>query len=114
MTHLVFFLLFSPPPDVAALKADVRKLAVVKCADVKQCRAVPMGARPCGGPSEFVVTCGANPALDEKAKAATAAEQRLNEKEGRMGTCIALAPPTLKLEAGSCTAAAGPRTDVPM
>lgn len=117
MTHLVFFLLFSPPPDVAAMKAEVRALAKARCADVKQCRAVPLGARPCGGPTEFVVTCASDAAfasLEAKAKAASAAEQKLNEKEGRMGTCIALAPPTLKLEGGACTAAAAPRTDVPM
>lgn len=116
MTHVIFFLLLSPP-DVAALKAEARALAEPRCGDAAQCKAVPLGSKPCGGPTEFIVTCGTAKnaaALEAKAKQASAAEQRLNEKEQRMGTCTALAPPTLKLEGGRCTAAPVKPTDVPM
>lgn len=117
MIHLAFLLLFGAPADIPALKAEVRALAKPKCATATQCRAVPLGSAPCGGPTEFVVTCAAAPdfkALEAKAKAASDAERIQNEKNQRMSVCTALSPPALKLEAGACAAAASRPTDVPM
>ena len=117
MIHLAFFLLFGAPADIPAMKAEVRALAKPKCATAAQCRAVPLGSAPCGGPTEFVVTCASAPdfkALEAKAKAASDAQRVQNEKNQRMSVCTALSPPALTLEGGACTAVPAKPTDVPM
>ncbi len=118
MTHLFFLALSLATPDLAALKKDVRAVAKpAGCTQAAQCKAMPMGAKPCGGPTEFVIYCSVGTdekVLTEKVQAATDAEKAKNAATGAMGTCLALAQPKVTLVSGVCTAVEQKAADVPM
>jgi hypothetical protein len=117
MSPLPLFVLLSLAAD-GDLKAAAR--AVVKttgCTQVSQCQVMPVGSRPCGGPSEFLVYCAKSTdekKLKAKVKAATDAEKALNATDGLMGTCQVLSSPTVKLVKGACVAEEPKSADVPM
>lgn len=95
--------------SIRELKAGVLRLAgqSIRCEEVSDCVAIPMGRRACGGPSGFVVTAKSNPSLDElqkKAERVTMAEEAYLKKTGEMSICSVLLPPTLSCENESCTA----------
>ncbi len=118
MTHLFFLALSLASPDLAALKKDVRAVAKpAGCTQAAQCKVLPMGARPCGGPTEFVIYCATatdEKLLTEKANAVTEAEKAMNAASGAMGTCVALAAPKVTWVSGVCAAAQQKPADVPM
>jgi hypothetical protein len=97
---------------VDALETELRALAKVEgCTAASQCRSVPVGATPCGGPRAYLPYCPR--ATDERALLAKArelerAEQEANRANQRVGTCEFLAPPTLELVGGACRAASAP------
>lgn len=118
MIHLFFLALSVAQPDLAALKAEARALSKSSgCTQLSQCKALPLGSRPCGGPSEFLVYCAPSTdekALEAKAKQVSEAEKAQNATSGTMGICTALTPPKLKLEKGQCSAVPAKSFDVPM
>ena len=117
MIHVFFFLVFAQP-DLAALKRETRGLSKPSgCARVADCKVLPMGSKPCGGPTEFLVYCATSTdekALEAKAKRVTDTEKAVNAAQQSMSICTALTPPKVKLQNGVCTAASTSATDVPM
>jgi hypothetical protein len=103
---------------VTALKTAARALVKCEgCQQTAQCKVLPMGSRPCGGPSEFLVYCARSTAekkLKQAARAATDAEKALNAKSETMSTCSVLSPPVVQLSGGACKAAAPKTSDLPM
>ncbi len=118
MIHLVFLSLALGQPDPVALKKEARALAIATgCTQLAQCKALALGSKSCGGPSEFLVFCAGSTdekSLVAKAKEATEAEKAKNVAGSTMGICTALTPPKLKLENGQCGAVEPKSTDLPM
>lgn len=100
----------SPPAPVAAAGSDtlgqIRSLiGSAECSSDNQCQVLPVGARPCGGPSSYLAWSSAKTdtarlqALAERHKAEQQAD---NMATGRISTCIAIAPPAVACRAGTC------------
>ena len=94
---------------LADLKAEVvRMIGDAACADVSQCRAIAFGAKPCGGPWQYLVYSIAitdSMALEAAVARYNGEETRLNASEGRMSDCSLALPPTLARVNGRCVAA---------
>ena len=125
ITAAVLLLLSASHPDagvpadkLGALKASARALIkTTGCTKASQCKQQPMGNRPCGGPSEFLVYCAATTdekKLKQKAQLVTDAEKSFNSKSQLMGTCDVLAAPKLKLESSECLPDRAKSADLPM
>jgi hypothetical protein len=98
--------------DQAALDRLTREVKALARADgctaANQCRTLPIGARPCGGPEEFVVYCPRTTdvaALERKAAELERAQKAFNEKSGLMSTCEMRMPPRVVHVGGACRAA---------
>lgn len=93
---------------VARLEREARALASADgCSSADQCRAAPVGDRPCGGPRTYVVYCARTTdsvALYRKLGELVEAERELNRKTGAMSTCEFRMPPGTMLVGGSCGA----------
>lgn len=80
-------------------------IGAAECSSDNQCRVLPVGARPCGGPASYLAWSSAKTdgaqlqALAERHKAEQQAD---NMATGRISTCIALAPPAVACRAGTC------------
>lgn len=80
-------------------------IGAAECSSDNQCQVLPVGARPCGGPSGYLAWSSAKTdgaklqALAERHKTE---QQASNEASGRISTCIALAPPAVACRAGTC------------
>jgi hypothetical protein len=91
------------------LRAEVMRLiGDASCNDVSQCRTIAFGAKPCGGPWQYLVYSMA--ITDSTALAAAVArynarEAEINTAEGRMSDCAFVAPPNLARVNGRCVAA---------
>jgi hypothetical protein len=97
----------SDDQKLANLATEIETFAKNKtCAGGDDCKVIEMGARPCGGPSKFIIYALSKTdekQLAEKITAYTNLEKELNVKYNRMGTCIALTPPTVDCLNGICT-----------
>ncbi|MGX4641817.1 hypothetical protein [Massilia sp. SYSU DXS3249] len=99
-----------PAAPVAATRPDtlgqIRSLiGTAACSSDNQCRIVPIGARPCGGPSSYLAWSSASTdaaQLQALADRYKAEQQASNEASGRISTCIAIAPPAVACRAGTC------------
>ena len=93
---------------IEELEADARALAKVdRCSVAADCRAVPIGARGCGGPRDFIVYCARatdSLALHARIAAADSAEMAYNTKYKVVSTCELRLPPRVVLSEGSCAA----------
>lgn len=91
---------------VSRLEAEARALARTDgCASSDQCRSAPVGARPCGGPRDYIVYCARttdSAALYRKLDELRQAEMEFNRKTGAASTCEFRTPPGVGLEAGQC------------
>ncbi len=91
---------------LAELGIEVRALiADSGCWSIAQCRALPLGAKPCGGPWSYAVY--STEATDSSALAAAvgrynAHENELNRREGRVSDCQFVSPPLLECVDGHC------------
>lgn len=104
-----------PAPDapgsqerVARLEAEARALVKAEgCAASGQCRAAPVGSRPCGGPRTYVAYCSATTdsvALYRKLDELKVAEDAHNQAAGMASTCEFRTPPDVTSQGGSCRA----------
>jgi hypothetical protein len=78
------------------------------CASADQCAVLPIGARACGGPEDYVVYCPRTTdvaALERKASELDSAEKAFNAKYHIVSTCILKEPPRVTRAGGSCRAA---------
>lgn len=77
------------------------------CATSSQCAALPMGAKPCGGPWTYLPYCPITTdraALVAKLDQVARFEEEFNRTYGRGSTCDFVSAPELRLEGGRCTA----------
>ena len=106
-------LLLHADPDPRSRAREVVKIN--GCTRPSQCHAMPMGSRPCGGPSEFLVYCALSTdvkKLKSRVKTATDAEKALNATTQLMSICSVLPEPKVELVRGVCIAVAN--ADLPM
>lgn len=92
---------------LAALNSEIRALVGdATCGDIADCRFIAYGAKPCGGPWEYLIYCVSavdSAKLDSLVALHFALEQKLNEKEGRISDCMAVGPPAVGLVGGKCS-----------
>jgi hypothetical protein len=95
---------------VQRLEREARALARADgCTSGSECRAAPVGDRPCGGPRTYIVYCARTTdsvALYGKLDELAAGERAYNRQQGLAGTCEFRMPPRLVAGLGSCRAAA--------
>jgi hypothetical protein len=95
---------------IQRLEREVRALALPGgCQSSGECRAAPVGDRPCGGPRTYVVYCARTTdsvALYRKLDELARAERAHNQEQGLASTCEFRTPPAVTAESGSCRAAA--------
>jgi hypothetical protein len=92
---------------IEATGVEIRtRIGAAACRDDGDCRALPLGALACGGPSRFVAYSVRD--TDEGALARLSAEhqalsaRRLAAGAPQAGICVALAPPVPRCEASAC------------
>ncbi|AHG92014.1 hypothetical protein J421_4477 [Gemmatirosa kalamazoonensis] len=91
------------------LMREAKALAhVTGCTAADQCTVLPLGAKACGGPADYVVYCPRSTdvaALKAKAAELERAQKAFNAKYEIMSTCELRQPPRPSLVGGSCRAA---------
>lgn len=96
-------------PGLPELRAEVMRLiGDGACADVGQCRAIAFGAKPCGGPWQYLAYSTAitdSTALNAAVARYNAKEAAINKAEGRVSDCALVSPPKLGRENGRCVIA---------
>ncbi len=96
-------------PGLPELRAEVMRLiGDAACADVGQCRAIGFGAKPCGGPWQYLAYSTANTdstALNAAVARYNAKEAAINRAEGRVSDCALVPPPKLVRGNGRCVIA---------
>ena len=104
---------YGAPPGYEAESAALRRLkeqarALARadgCPDSETCRAAPLGERPCGGPSGFIIYCRLTtdePALRRKIAEVTQAEKAFNAKWQELSDCRLVSPPPLASTRETC------------
>jgi len=79
-----------------------------RAGDASACRALAVGAKACGGPTQYVVfsTTATDAAEAERlAGAVTALDRAANDQFGLVSTCEMLMEPAVALDGGRCVAA---------
>jgi hypothetical protein len=99
----------SSEDDTTRLKelsqAVAQQVGSPTCTDRSQCRVMPLGAKPCGGPSSYVVystTTADSVRLAVAVQEYTAYQAALNEKLGLVSDCRFLPPPAVDCRTGVC------------
>lgn len=104
-----------PADATAALRDEILRLVgTAPCRDDSQCRALPIGNKPCGGPEGYVAWSTA--ATDGRALEAAAARYKLtreqrNRELGLMSDCAVVPEPAVRcmpVPAGRCETVRGP------
>lgn len=78
-----------------------------RATSVEQCRVVPVGAKPCGGPWYYVAHSTSDGEPEEVAALAaeyTRVQEEMNQRFGLASTCEYVEPPQPALEGGRCVA----------
>lgn len=95
--------------DEAAVKsmhAEIVKLiGEPRCVNLVHCRVLALGARPCGGPSEYLAyssTTGKGETLEAKAYEYSFLEEEVNRKKSVVGACEVLSQPRAACIDGRC------------
>ena len=92
-------------------EAALRRLGRPSCSARSNCRVIPVGSKPCGGPWSYAVYSTAttdSAALAVAVQRYNAAEAELNRKLGRVSDCSFVAPPKLDCVDGMCAPASSP------
>src|SRR5215813_13578489 len=100
----------SASSDEQALKAVrseiVRLIGEPRCANLVHCRVLALGARPCGGPSEYLAfsSLTANrETIEAKAYEYSFLEEEVNRSKAAVGSCDVLPSPRAACVNGHCT-----------
>lgn len=93
--------------DITSRYEEIRAVAAadLRCSNASDCEAVPLGHRPCGGPSDYVVASLLNPSYDQVlalAEQLTALEFQYNSSNQIAGTCDLRMPPQVACVAAKC------------
>ena len=92
----------SQPDTLAQIKDLIGK---AECSSDSQCQALPIGARPCGGPASYLAWSTAKTSssdIQALADRFRAEQQERNARSGMVSDCRAIAPPAAVCRAGSC------------
>ena len=101
----------SPPaPDARAAPAErleriERAIGTAPCTSAQQCRTLPVGHRPCGGPERFLAYSSSHSdesALRSLGVELAAQQQKADTAAGRMSTCSVVVDPGATCNAGHC------------
>jgi hypothetical protein len=100
-----------PQPAVAGQGGDTLArihalVGVPSCSSDAQCKALALGARPCGGPEGFLAYSSARtPEPELRALADTYRDERhaANSRSGMMSNCLARPEPGAVCQTGVCT-----------
>jgi hypothetical protein len=106
----------APGPEVVA--ADTASLTTLlgavhayvgepSCTSTTECRAMALGAKPCGGPWTYLVYSYVTTDSAELARAVeryNELERQINTLEGRVSDCALVSAPELSCEEGRCVA----------
>ncbi|MGE0353848.1 MAG: hypothetical protein AB7Q69_11450 [Gemmatimonadales bacterium] len=97
--------------ELARLRAEVTAaIGDPVCTDVSQCRAIAFGAKPCGGPREYLVYSMANAdslRLDSLVSRYNAVDREMNQSGGMVSDCSVVMPPVLERVDGRCVVGDG-------
>ena len=100
----------SASSDEEALNAVHREIVSLigepRCANLVHCRVLGLGARPCGGPSEYLAfsSLTANrEVLEAKAYEYDFLQEEVNRSKGAVGSCEVLPAPRATCVNGRCT-----------
>jgi hypothetical protein len=96
-------------PDQAELarlhKEILSLIGDAPCANLVHCRALPLGARPCGGPAEYLAyssIAGHRQELETKAYEYTFLFEDLQRRQEKSATCTVLTAPQLRCVDNHC------------
>ena len=92
----------------AALDRLTDAVGEARAGDVAICRALAVGAKACGGPTQYVVFSSAATDAAEAERLAgevTALDRAANAQFGLVSTCDMLMEPNVALDGGRCVAA---------
>ncbi|MBI2379181.1 MAG: hypothetical protein HYV16_00265 [Gammaproteobacteria bacterium] len=97
-----------PNAYVQALDAAI---GAAECQEDRECKAVAVGHKPCGGPSGFKVysTRGGNAQVIEALAEQERAAAKAAEKPGMVSDCMLIEPPYVSCRAGHCAAGGSER-----
>ncbi|MBI5720233.1 MAG: hypothetical protein HZC37_21375 [Burkholderiales bacterium] len=101
----------APADTTVELRGEILRLVgSAACRDDSQCRALPLGAKPCGGPEGYVAWSTA--ATDERQLEALAARykdarQARNQRLGLMSDCAVVPQPPVRCVPAAGAAAGG-------
>jgi hypothetical protein len=101
-------------PDLKLLKEKHDRLASdiprlndnLKCKKDTDCDSLEYGAKPCGGPREYLIFSKKSPkasALKRKVAEFSALEKQINTIEQSMGDCMVTMPPLVHCKKKKCT-----------
>ncbi len=86
--------------------ARIRELiGQASCTEAAQCRVLPIGARPCGGPESYLAWSSAHSSASQLQQLAERYKQQreaYNAANQRISDCRAIAPPLATCRAGQC------------
>lgn len=92
---------------IVKLENDAKAIAKTAGCTSSECRAAPVGSRPCGGPRYYIPYCAKttdSAALYRKLDEVAKAERAYNTKYQLGSTCEFRMPPSVEAIAGSCVA----------
>lgn len=87
------------------IKSRIERVVGLRADEASQCRAMPIGAKPCGGPWAYFVYSASSTdedMLKELVAAYDARQAILNRRDGHISTCDMVMPPTVALDDGIC------------
>lgn len=91
---------------LAQMGKEIQEFAKNKaCSNGDDCRTMPMGAKACGGPTNYIIYALSKTdekVLTEKVKQYTDFQKELNIKYNRSSDCLFLSPPTVDCLNGVC------------
>ena len=100
---------FNQKDDLArldAIKTEVFQLVgEANCSDIGECRSLPLGAKPCGGPWEYLIFSTADGdtlKIREKVEEYNDWNSVLNDRYGFMSDCDLVGKPQLLCLSGEC------------
>lgn len=88
------------------MKNEILEMVKIKCKGDSDCKFVPFGSKPCGGPWEFLIYSASSSdenLLLQIVEEYNELEEKINKKHNRISDCSTPAKPELKCESSQCT-----------
>jgi hypothetical protein len=85
----------------------IRQVGTASCSASSDCRTLPLGSKPCGGPRQYLVysaTATDSSRLAADAARYTSAEAKKNQEERQVSDCSVLVEPRVGCISGRCQA----------